>query len=181
MFINTSSILTPKITGNVLLSLLYLGIPQLRLRHIPFTTSEGYNEQFVLLGNCSHLPSQLTDSIKDLLSSLSRWLLYPIDISGKETFINAYGTGDFRDIQLRKSFEDISNRVVCIRLCRFKEAADMNILIDFIPADIVSIKPDFKLGTLLWSSFEKERESLKRTAVFIPMIGHDEYPFIAEP
>ena len=136
---------------------------------------------FVSLGNCSHLSSKLANGTENLLGSLSGWLLYAIDISGKETFINAYGTGDFRDIQLRKPFEDIRNGIVCIRFCRFKETADMDVLIDFIPADIVSIEPDFKLGTLLWSSFEKEWERLKRTTVFFPLIGQDEYPFIAKP
>ena len=62
---------------------------------------------FVSLGNCSHLSSKLANGTENLLGSLSGWLLYAIDISGKETFINAYGTGDFRDIQLRKPFEDI--------------------------------------------------------------------------
>ena len=139
------------------------------------------SEMRTSLGNSGHLPPELTDGAKDLLGSLSGWLLYPINISGQKAFINANGAGDFRDIQLRKSLENIGNGIICIRFSSLKETADMDILIDFIPADIVSINPYFILGSLLRGSFEEDGERFKRTAVFISMIGQNEDSFITEP
>lgn len=39
---------------------------------------------FVSLSNCSHLTSKFANGTENLLGSLSGWLLYPIDISGKK-------------------------------------------------------------------------------------------------
>ena len=90
----------------------------------------------------------MTDSTNNLFSSLLRRLLNAVDVTGKEAFIDAKRAGDFRYIQPRETLENIGNRVVSIRFCRNEETADVDIFINIVPMNIVSIKTNLIFGSL---------------------------------
>ena len=51
---------------------------------------------------------------------------------------------------MRESVKHFGDRVIRIRLGCFVEAADMDILIELFPTDVISVGPYLKRLSLLW-------------------------------
>ena len=123
----------------------------------------------------------MADCSDNLLRPFLRGFLDSVDIAGKKALVNAEGAGDFGNVQPGEALEDICNGVVRVRLGRNIETADVDILVDFIPMDIISVQADFKLGALLGGSLEKQRKCLQRTAVGIALVGKNIDPTGVKP
>ena len=90
----------------------------------------------------------MTDSSNNLFCTLFRRLLDSVDVTGKKAFIDAKRSSNFRDIQPRKTLEYVCDGIISIRFCPYKETADMDIFINIVPTNVVSIKANLIFGSL---------------------------------
>ena len=90
----------------------------------------------------------MTNGIYYLFRTFCRGLLNSINIPGKKTLIDAQRASNFRDIQPWETFEYLGDEIVCIWLSRDKETADVDVFVNVIPVDIISIKTNFIFGPL---------------------------------
>ena len=77
-----------------------------------------------------------------------------VDVACQQAFVDADVSGHLRNVELRKTFEDGRNLIAGIRLCRFVKVADMDILVELLPADVVSVKADLIECPLLRSGIQ---------------------------
>lgn len=131
--------------------------------------------------NLRHLPSQGPDGGDDLFPTLWGGALYAVDVACQQAFVDADVSGHLRNVELRKAFENGRYLIGGIRLCRFVKAADMDILVKLLPADVVSVEADLIERPLLRSGFQQKGKCLKRPAEPLSGISLDIDPLGFKP
>ena len=102
--------------------------------------------------------------LDNLLFPLFARSLYPIDVFGEKTFMDAHATGHFRDIQLRKPAEYPRYFIVVVRFFLLVETADVNILINLFPADSITKTANLECLPLSLRSIFQCRKCLQGAA-----------------
>ena len=74
----------------------------------------------------------------NLLFPLFAWSFHPIDVLGKQTFVDSHASCYFRNIQLRKSTEDSCYFIVIVRFFCIMETTDVDVFVYFFPSDRIT-------------------------------------------